>query len=48
MSAASARLLPPDTPGQGTVEVHHLPGNHQACVTRHVAALATKMRPYPA
>jgi hypothetical protein len=28
------------------VDVHYLPGNHQACVTRHVAVLAGKMRPY--
>jgi amino acid adenylation domain-containing protein len=29
-----------------TVDVHPLPGNHQLAVTRYVAVLAEKMRPY--
>jgi thioesterase domain-containing protein len=29
-----------------TVDVHPLPGNHQQAVTRYVAVLAEKMRPY--
>jgi amino acid adenylation domain-containing protein len=29
-----------------TVDVHPVPGNHQLAVTRHVAVVAEKMRPY--
>jgi thioesterase domain-containing protein len=28
------------------VEVHRVPGDHQSCVTTHVAELAARMRPY--
>lgn len=46
------RERPPSGPTAGwrrvgaAVDVHPLPGNHQLAVTRHVAVLAEKMRPY--
>ncbi len=50
----SSHLLtrPPAGPTAGwhhvarAVDVHHLPGNHQFAVTRHVEVLAEKMAPY--